>query len=229
MGGRQYCMLIFILFILLAAFGLNIVGILTDNWYEVKTTDPSLNSTTKHAWNYHYGMWRRCFDTIPEGIPITERSGKCITTYRDLIKRNEDALTNDERIKLHVSRAHVAFAIVCGAAELSALIVLLCGMWPGNCRRVLKGGLFLTTSLILFFATICGITSGICFIALRDLDQSRYAIYPDGVTSNYTWSFMIHWIGTGLCLVDSFILLCLIRRTYDDVTELGAYSAYHTM
>ena len=34
------------------------------------------------------------------GIPVAQRSGKCITTYKDMIKRNEDQLPIDVMIKL---------------------------------------------------------------------------------------------------------------------------------
>lgn len=74
---------------------------------------------------------------------------------------------------------------------------------------------------------MCGIVSGISFIALRDIDRKDRAMYPDGVSSQYGWSFMVTWISSGLNLVDSFILLCLLRTVYDDVNEGNKYYYYN--
>ena len=70
---------------------------------------------------------------------------------------------------------------------------------------------------------MAGIASGICFIALRDIDETSRQIYPDEVDRKYSWSFMLGWAGTGLVLIQGFIFLCLLRMDYDDVGESNTY------
>lgn len=73
---------------------------------------------------------------------------------------------------------------------------------------------------------MAAISSGICFIALRDLDKTSRAIYPVNVELRYDWSFIIGWVATGLCLLEGFVFLALLRMDYEDVAESGRY---HTM
>lgn len=70
---------------------------------------------------------------------------------------------------------------------------------------------------------MAAIASGICFIALRDLDHSTRNAYPTNVETSYDWSFILGWVGTGLCLLEGFIFLGLLRMDYDDVAETGRY------
>ena len=74
-----------------------------------------------------------------------------------------------------------------------------------------------------FIPAMAGIASGICFIALRDIDETSREIYPSEVDRKYSWSFMLGWAGTGLVLVHGFIFLCLLRMDYDDVGESNTY------
>ena len=75
-----------------------------------------------------------------------------------------------------------------------------------------------------FFSAMAGIASGICFIALRDLDHNSRNTYPDGVDTEYQWSFMLGWAGTGLCMIEGFLFLAVLRMDYDDVAESGRYT-----
>jgi hypothetical protein len=87
-----------------------------------------------------------------------------------------------------------------------------------------------------FFPAMCGIASGVCFIALRDLDNETSRsqtvmppVVPEYASQDYYWSFMLHWIGTGLAFVDSFILLCLMKNSYESVNEDYKFSPYASM
>lgn len=73
---------------------------------------------------------------------------------------------------------------------------------------------------------MCGITSGICFIALRDLDSSSRNIYPNGTTTLYDFSFMMEWASNSLCILEGFIFLCLLKMDYNDITETGKYNSF---
>nr|KAG5710481.1 hypothetical protein BaRGS_022299 [Batillaria attramentaria] len=62
------CALVCVLLILLLALAATLVALLTDNWYRVDTDDiinPS--NYTKQRYNFHYGLWRLCYDDVPAG------------------------------------------------------------------------------------------------------------------------------------------------------------------
>lgn len=73
---------------------------------------------------------------------------------------------------------------------------------------------------------MCGIASGIVFIAMRDMDATTRNIYPANTTYSYGYSFMLSWIGTGLCIVEGFFFLCLLKMDYNDVKESGKYNSF---
>ncbi|KAK7502403.1 hypothetical protein BaRGS_00006356 [Batillaria attramentaria] len=154
------------------------------------------------------------------------RDGDCIYIHEELIQKHEEDLDFDHRLRLHLSRTVVGCSIAAAALQLAVLVSLLCGVWPGQCDVIRRSRLYLATSLILMLATMSGVASGICFIALRDLDNTTFKDMvvmppppPSSTNQNYDWSFMVHWIGTGLALVDSFILLCLLRNSYESVND----------
>lgn len=62
----QFCMLVFVLFVLLASLSLTIVALLTDSWYRVYTGD-NINPDTKKSYNFNYGLWRLCYEEMPTG------------------------------------------------------------------------------------------------------------------------------------------------------------------
>jgi len=71
---------------------------------------------------------------------------------------------------------------------------------------------------------MAAIASGICFIAMRDLDKSSRLQYPTDVSLRYDWSFILGWVGTGLALLEGFMFLALLRMDYEDVAESGRYN-----
>ena len=95
-----------------------------------------------------------------------------------------------------------------------------------NTNMVFVQKLNIFLSYLFLLIAMAAIASGICFIALRDLDKTSRAIYPLMVVTKYTWSFIIGWVATGLCLLEGFVFLCLLRMDYEDVGESGRY---HTM
>ena len=78
-----------------------------------------------------------------------------------------------------------------------------------------------------FLSAMAAIASGICFIALRDIDETSRKIYPNEVDRDYSWSFILAWVGTGLVLIQGFIFLCLLRMDYDDVGESNQYKSMY--
>ena len=55
---------------MLVSLTLSIVALLTDNWYEVSTI-AIVNSNDQRFYNFHYGLWRLCYDNMPIGNKIT--------------------------------------------------------------------------------------------------------------------------------------------------------------
>ncbi|ESO87432.1 hypothetical protein LOTGIDRAFT_235099 [Lottia gigantea] len=225
MGNKFVCLGV-VLFMILASLTLNLVAILTDHWYNVQA-DSLGNSTFQSKWTYHYGIWKKCYESLPSDTPVVKErvgsNGNCIFIYEDMIQSHEDTLPYDDQLYLHLTRCFVAFAILCGGIQLFTILTLICGVWPADCHNIKRSKIYLGAALMLLLATICGSVSGICFIALRDLDVDPQNLYPQGVASNYDWSFMIHWISTGMCIVESCILLCLLKESYDDVAEKFSY------
>ena len=92
------------------------------------------------------------------------------------------------------------------------------------------------SSFFLLSPAMCGITSGICFIAVRDLDNTTFrtrAVIPPAVpeyaSQSFHWSFMLHWIATGLAFVDSCLLLCLLKNSYERVNDNSKFSPYNNI
>ncbi|KAK7113636.1 uncharacterized protein [Littorina saxatilis] len=225
----QYYVLVLVLFLLLASLALTIVALLTDNWYRVHTPD-NVNPEAKKKYNFHFGLWRLCYEDMPEAIANDESYDKegssCIFIHKALIQKDEESMDYDSKLRLHLSRTVLGCNIAAAAVMLFSMIALMCGVWPAKCDNVKKPGLFLSVSILLLFATLCGIASGVCFIAVRDLDNTTVrtkAVLPPAVplyaSQMFDWSFMLHWIGTGLAFVDSFLLLCLLKNSYDLVNE----------
>ncbi|KAL8569242.1 hypothetical protein ACOMHN_047929 [Nucella lapillus] len=241
----QTCILVCVVVGVVISLGLNLTALLTDHWYSAETPD-NIDPVAKTMYNFHYGLWRLCYDeNLPDYVAQDnryEKDGSCAYIYKQLIERNEDDLVYNSRLRLHLSRTVLGCSIASGAAILASLISLLCGL----CRLCAAQSdkrpcVYLSASLLLLLATVSGIASGICFIALRDLDNttarpsssssSSYSssssssvmplppALPEYVSQDYSWSFMLHWIGTGLALVESFLLLCLLRNSYEFVGE----------
>lgn len=76
------------------------------------------------------------------------------------------------------------------------------------------------------FSAMAGITSGICFIALRDMDSSSRSIYPNNTTVLYDYSFMLEWASNALCILEGFVFLCLLKMDYNDINESGKYNSF---
>lgn len=230
----QVCLVTVVFIIMVASLAVILVALLTDNWYRVHTAD-NINPELKKSYNFHYGLWRLCYDDMPTAISsdssYKKDGGSCVYIHDWLIQKNEDELSLGSRVRIHLSRAVLGCSIAAAAAVLASLISLTCGVWPGRCARVQRPFLYFVTSMFLFLGTICGFVSGICFIAVRDLDNETFrtvAVRPPAVpeytSQEYYWSFMLHWIGSGLAFVDSFILLCMMRNVYQSVNEANKFS-----
>lgn len=76
------------------------------------------------------------------------------------------------------------------------------------------------------FTGMCGIASGICFIALRDMDSTSRNIYPNGAIVQYDFSFMLEWAANTVCILEGFVFLCLLKMDYNDITETGKYNSF---
>lgn len=80
--------------------------------------------------------------------------------------------------------------------------------------------------IIILFSAMAGVASNVCFMALRDLDENKYHMYPANTNIEYLWTFMTSWIATGLLFILAFLYICLLCVDYDDVNESGKYSTF---
>ncbi|KAL5018053.1 hypothetical protein ScPMuIL_003775 [Solemya velum] len=225
MTQARMCLLFFVLFITLASMALTLTGIVTDFWYTVDGSESSI-SAVQTNFSYHFGMWRRCFTKgIPMGYDTKDIYGDCVYTYRELAPLLEQDMNFEDARYLHLERSWVGCAIASAGVQLFTLLVVICGLWPGDCKRIKARSVHLAASIMTLLAGMCGIASGICFIALRDIDETTDKIYPTGVTQKYDYSFIVAWVGCGLCIVEGFIYLCLLKSDKDDDSE-SKYSYY---
>ena len=97
-----------------------------------------------------------------------------------------------------------------------------------HCRSIVLNGKQSNSLFNCSFSAMAGIASGICFIAMRDIDETSKEIYPDTVDRAYGWSFILAWAGTGLVLIQGFVFLCLLRMDYDDVAESNNYKTMYS-
>lgn len=226
MGKGQLCLLFLVLFLILASLALMLTGIVTDYWYRVDASGSS-NTTVKERFTYHFGMWRKCYTySIPPEIPIDRRAGRCVYTYQDLFPRTMATFSASDERYLHLERSWIACLIAGAAIQVFAILTLICGLWPADCKSVKRSSLYLSASILCLFGAMCGITSGIIFIAMRDMDGTSRNFYPANTTHQYGWSFMLSWIGTGLCVIQGFFFLCLLKMDYNDINESGKYNTF---
>ncbi|CAL1531569.1 unnamed protein product [Lymnaea stagnalis] len=203
--------------VLLVSLGLTIAAILTDYWFLVGT-DSVASDESRRRNNFNFGFWKKCYEDMPEVVPSDEHSSataNCVTIYERLT--DTDANSSRELV-IQLSRSYIGLSITSAAAQLATILILLCGSWPGDCQRLAKPGLYITATFVLVIATMSGAAAGICFIAARDVERTDLALY-EGLTTDYGWSFMLHWIGAGLCFLDGFLILFMLRFSYEEVNS----------
>ncbi|GFN78356.1 claudin domain-containing protein 1 [Plakobranchus ocellatus] len=210
------------LLILVASLAATIVAILTDYWYSVET-EGVVTEVYKRENTYTFGFWRKCYDDRPLSLSpsrqLSDTGRVCKAIYKDLIPSSESNMTNDEKLVMHLSRSYIGLALASAAAQLATIITLLCGAWPGDCNQMRKVSLYICALIVLVMAILSSIASGVCFIAARDVETDELHLYR-GLDTTYGWSFMLHWIGAGLTVVDGIMLLAMMRWTHEDVGDL---------
>ncbi|XP_076458421.1 uncharacterized protein LOC143292117 [Babylonia areolata] len=241
------CKLGIVFFLMLVSLTLTLLALLTDNWYRVHT-DPNVDPEVRRRYNFHFGLWRQCYDRMPADIATdsryTKEGSSCVFIYQQLVKKQEDSLDKDSQLRLHLSRTVLGCSIAAAAMTLFSVLTLICGVWPSGRHHQLnrRGCVYLSTALLLLCATMCGIASGVSFIAVRDLDNTvlrRHDLVPSSMlllppavpayaSQAYDWSFMSHWVGTALVFLDSLLLMCMLRTTYQFVEEGSKLHAVDT-
>lgn len=209
-----------VLLILVASLAATIVAILTDYWYLVEPQGV-VTEVDRRENTYSFGFWRRCYDNQPASLSPTgqlSHDGRdCMAIYKDLIPSSESNMTSDEKLVMHLSRSYIGLALASAAAQLATIITLLCGAWPGDCNQQMrKVSIYACGLAVLVLAMLTSTASGVCFIAARDVEADDLHLYR-GLDTEYGWSFMLHWIGAGLTVLDGFILICMVRCTHEDV------------
>ncbi|KAL8597314.1 hypothetical protein ACOMHN_056077 [Nucella lapillus] len=151
------CKLGLAFFLMLTALTFSLLALLTDNWYHV-TTDPDIDPEVKQRYNYHFGLWRLCYDRMPKDMaadPQYRKDGSsCIFIYRQLLHRQEHTLDDDARLRLHLSRTVMGGSIAEAAFTLFAVLSLMCGVWPSSKLTAARQGcVFLGTAILLLLAS----------------------------------------------------------------------------
>lgn len=226
MGRGTLSLLFFALVFLLMSMGLTLTSIVSDFWYTADASKAT-NQTVKQVFSYNFGMWRKCYTYgIPASIPDDLRVGTCGYTYQELVPATEETRTFEEKRYLNLERSWVGCMLASAVIQVVCVLTLICGLWPADCKSFRKPTLYLLAAILCLLAGVGGIASGTIFIALRDKDIYSNPIYPANVTHTYSWSFGMAWGGAGLCLLQGFIFLCLLRKDYDDANETKKYSSF---
>ncbi|XP_064594421.1 uncharacterized protein LOC135461322 [Liolophura sinensis] len=214
MSRGQYAALVLAFLFCISGIALIAISIGTDNWYHVMTAQGDATPS------YHFGLWRRCYDnTIPAEIPkedLVGLSNNCL--HLELVKAQEWLLAPSEQLRMHLLRSHVGLICTSCVLQFSTLIILILGLWPSGscgCKSFRQSVVYLGTGLLSLLSTIAGMAGGICFIALRDLEEESRDTYRKSDLRYYDWSFVLSWVSTGLCLCQSAIFLFLYRFAYD--------------
>lgn len=209
--------LVLSMLVLVVSLALTIAAILTDYWFLVEA-GPSATEEDKQRNNFNFGFWKKCYDDMPAGLPDGEHpsaTAGCVTIYERLTGTGAN---KDQELVIQLTRSYIGLSITSAAVQLATVLILLCGSWPGDCRKLAKPGLYITATFVLLLATMSGVAAGICFISARDVERTDLALYTD-MTTDYGWSFMLHWIATGLCFLDGFLILFMLRFSYEEVNS----------
>lgn len=213
------------MFLILVSLALLIVSIVTDHWFQVDGSN-SNNTTIVTVFSYTFGMWRRCYKNgIPASEASREKQGDCVFIYKDYISQAANSISSDDYRYINLQRSWVGLLIAAAGLQFFTVLSLMCGLWPGECNTIRRSSIYLVASLLTLLATMAAVAGGICFIALRDLDKTSRGIFPSDVNTQYQWSFILGWIGTGLCLIEGFVFLGLLRMDYENVMEKRRYHA----
>ncbi|XP_059152851.1 uncharacterized protein LOC131938729 [Physella acuta] len=211
--------LIFTLLLLVVSLTLTLIGILTDCWFFVDTKGILLDGETVKRDNYHFGFWRKCYDNLPSELPLNEdlaAEKNCVLIYGKLTPKSGQNLTTKEDLLIELSRSYIGLTITFAAVQLATILILLCGTWPGRCGQVKRPCLYVLAVIVQTLATMCGVAAGICFLAARDVEVSDLMLYTNANTS-FGYSFMLHWIATGISFCNGVFILILYRWASDYV------------
>lgn len=207
----------------------------TDNWYEIRV---DRNATASHLtsqgesippefetdirfYSRDEGLFRICFlDKKPKSVEtyVSPTQTECINVNYYI---PEDAVSDkfsDQRWeRLQMGRAVIASFAAAFFLLFLSFFTGIAGCWKrSHANLIATGVLQLLASL--FAAGAMGLWHAVLFYEQHKLkDEMSYSAWPEvlkepGVTEFFFgWSYILSWIGTGLCLFSSIIFLSSAR------------------
>ncbi|XP_076336132.1 claudin domain-containing protein 1-like isoform X2 [Tachypleus tridentatus] len=203
----------------------------TDNWYEIRVNRTSIRrkldgneeATNEFEEDIRYfnrdeGLFRICF---PNNKPQNAKTflspvlTECIN-INYYIPDNEisDTFSETRWERLHMARAVIGLYISGLFCIFMSFFTGVAGCWKRSYRNVVATGL-LEMFASLLVAAAMGLWHGVHYYDYQKLkDQMAYFSWPEvlkqpGVTEfYYGWSYLLSWIGVGLNLIASILLLC---------------------
>lgn len=206
----------------------------TDNWHEIRVDRnktqlrlassgelPAEFETDLRYFSRDEGLFRVCFlDLKPKKLEtyLSPTQTDCINVNYYIPEDETSDKFNDQRWEaLHMGRSVVALYIAAFFFLFLSFFTGIAGCWKrSHANLVATGILQLLASLL--DAGAMGLWHAVAFYEQHKLkDNLSYAAWPEvlkqtGITEYYYgWSYILAWVGIGMCLVASVIFLSAAR------------------
>ncbi|XP_014665694.1 PREDICTED: uncharacterized protein LOC106807758, partial [Priapulus caudatus] len=212
---------------LICGVGVLTVGFATDNWVRHSVDREHLKTAIANSeeqlGNFHRheeyftrtrGLWNICFMTAEQAdLPTQPYGGGNITLTpvdkpcRRLSFALDPKMTNDETTRIHLMRLSVGLFAGGFFLFLICFITGLVACWRRGAAHTLVTGL-----LVFFAALFCAagvaVFHGYEHMELFELKTPNSGFKTtwspevvDSTTSAYWWSYIVVWVGDGLCII----------------------------
>jgi hypothetical protein len=235
-----------------AGLALIAIAFATDNWTEVRVgrdkvrqylaanqdTAIALNmDNDKVYFSRDVGLFRECFTSgFPKSLDVytSPTETKCININYHLPEDEQTAaFSDDNKARLHMSRACVAL-IICSFVWIGiAFFVGVVGCWLRSPSRIVATGIFMLLAA-LFCAGGIGLWHGKEYYERFKLSEepvfaSWDKVLRENVTFFYGWSYIICWIGVGWCLISAVVFFCSAKCLSDERKPEASKSMQYLM
>ncbi|XP_055346875.1 uncharacterized protein LOC129594241 [Paramacrobiotus metropolitanus] len=162
------------------------------------------------------GLWRICFPMeIPYGVDVYRSPTDTSCVNVDYPKDLDSGMDAWNRARVHLMRTILALFIAGFAMELLSFFVGVFGCWRRSPGLLVTTGTFMILAWLLDAGALA-IWHGVDYMETKRMQfptnvYYTYRTWPpilqQYTTRNYSWSFMLAWIGCGMALVSAMFLL----------------------
>ncbi|XP_076309625.1 claudin domain-containing protein 1-like [Tachypleus tridentatus] len=206
------------------------VGFGTDNWYEIRvnrtiirarlegnTEDLKKFENDARYFDRDEGLFRICFpQQKPRGVStyVSPVQTECININYYLPEdKISDDFSEERWERLHMARAVIGLYLVGFLFLFFSFFTGVAGCWKRSHGNIVATGL-LQLLAALVDAGAMGLWHGVQYYDYQKLrDSMAYFGWPDVLkhkgytTFYYGWSYILAWIGVGMCLLTAILFL----------------------